>query len=241
MLAITFHSSLHSEPLSIWSTSNLYWPTHPGTFNWSVIHEDNHAHRLRVVHTGHIPWTTVATFPLLFAVSVSSPFSWVIACRIRPIFSIIQKAELWTTRIHVHPHRYIMIIYIYILYIHWKYNVVGGWIMLNTINHVLYIHCRMTLWSLIIINILPPISVCTCISCYVRITVCKIICILYYIDVYNIHIFNIPRWSIYGTFTAGYLFNLYNTIGTGKCWWILHVMCGKSPISQPIPMTCNGW
>ena len=131
--------------------------------------------------------------------------------------------------------------YIYILYIHWKYNVVGGWIMLNTINHVLYIHCRMTLWSLIIINILPPISVCTCISCYVRITVCKIICILYYIDVYNIHIFNIPRWSIYGTFTAGYLFNLYNTIGTGKCWWILHVMCGKSPISQPIPMTCNGW
>ena len=72
------------------------------------------------------------------------------------------------------------------LYIHCIYNVVGGWIMLNTINHVLYIHCRMTLWSLIIINVLPPISVCTCISCYVSITVCKIICILYYIDVYNL-------------------------------------------------------
>ena len=48
----------------------------------------------------------ISFFPVLLSHSMPYP----------PYFfyySEIQKAELWTTRMHVHPHRYIMKLYIY--------------------------------------------------------------------------------------------------------------------------------
>ena len=45
--------------------------------------------------------------------------------------------------------------------------------------------------------------------------------------IYNIHIFNIPRWSIYGAFTGGYLFNLITLLERANVGEYC-MSCGKS-------------